>query len=107
LAVDDVEYKNDDYDIYANECIVKLTDGTVFSEGSRNVDITYKAGYEVVPYDIQLACKKLVALAFKETDSDRVGIQSQSFGDQNTSFVTSEFPDDIKKILNPHRKILI
>jgi hypothetical protein len=107
LAVDDVAYFSVDYVIYADEGIVKLTDGSVFSKGSRNVEIVYKAGHEIVPHDVQLSCLKLVALAFKETDSDRIGIVSQNFGDQSTSFVTSEFPDDIRKILNPHKKVLI
>jgi hypothetical protein len=107
LSVDEITCDSADYVIYADEGIIELVDGSLFTKDKLNVAITYEAGYEEIPPDIELCCQKLVALAFKETDSDRIGIASQSFGDQSTSFVTSEFPEDIKKILNSYKKILI
>jgi len=107
LSIDSIACDSGDYKVYASEGMIKLVDGSVFTKGNQNVEITYNAGYEAIPADIGLCCAKIVALTFKEIDSDRIGIASQTFGDQNTSFIISQFPEDIKKILNAYKKVLI
>ncbi len=40
-------------------------DGTIFDWGSKNIKVTYNAGYTTIPYEIQQACKKLMLLVKK------------------------------------------
>jgi len=106
LEIDSVACEDSDYAIYS-EGFIKLTDGSLFTKGDQNVTITYKAGYAQVPGDVQLCCTQLVAMKFKTINSDRIGIASQSFGDQNVGYAISEFPDDIKNILKTYQKVRI
>lgn len=103
LSIDSVAYDSSDYVVYS-EGRIRLVDGSVFTRGDQNVQVTYEAGYESVPEDVEMCCVELVAAKFKQIDSDRIGISSQSFGDQSVSFLESELTDKIKNVLNRYRK---
>lgn len=104
LAIDSITYEDSDF-VFYSEGKIKLTDGSVFTKGNQNVEISYTAGYSQIPEDVQLCCVELVAMKFKEIDSDRIGVTSQSFGDQSVSFGTSGLSGELKKILSAYKKI--
>jgi uncharacterized phiE125 gp8 family phage protein len=58
-------FEDDDYMIYEDQGMIKLDD-TYFQDGSKNVKITYSAGYAAIPNDIQMAVVQLAAAAYLE-----------------------------------------
>lgn len=64
--------------------------GASFPRGSQNVRITYRAGYDIIPYEIQQACKKLMLLYYGEVKKNKsLGKSSVSDGSgfsKTTSF---------------------
>jgi hypothetical protein len=90
-----------DYDrlVVYNDYAIYL-DGYTFVEGIKNYRLTYSAGYEECPLDIQNACKKIMKIAYDELKkSDSVGVASLS---QNSNFSRniSFDKDDVKRILD-------
>ncbi len=76
-----------------------ILDGNVFYEGIKNYRITYNAGYNECPADIQNACKKMVKLLYNELKKkDSVGISSVSQSSGYTNNISFE-KDDFNKIL--------
>ena len=53
-------------------------DGATFPEGVENIRLTYDAGYETTPNDIQNACKKLMKLTYMKIDHNLLGVSSKS-----------------------------
>jgi hypothetical protein len=58
--------------------------GYRFTEGIANVEFVYSAGYATVPFDIEQAIIKMVALQF--SDRKRIGVASTSQAGMSTSF---------------------
>jgi hypothetical protein len=50
--------------------------GLTFTKGIQNIQITYTAGYSQVPFDVELECRKMVALNWKK--SNWIGQKSQA-----------------------------
>jgi hypothetical protein len=72
-------------------------------KGPQNVQVTWTAGYELTPWDIQDACAELVATTYKELD--RLGYQSKSIGGEVISFKLADFPAAVKATLNLYRRV--
>jgi len=72
---------------------------------SRNgmVQVTYTAGYEEVPFDLEQACIEMVALHYGERE--RIGHQSKSIEGATVSFITRAMPDSVKARLAPYIKV--
>lgn len=81
-----------------------VLNGYAFTRGFQNVTISYTAGYAATPPEIEQACIELVALRYKERD--RIGQQSKAVGGEVVSFITKDFSDPIKTILNNYRKVV-
>lgn len=79
------------------------SDGYQFTRGTRNVQITYTAGYPVVPLDIEQACIELVAFRYRERD--RIGLKSKGLAGETTAFNTADLPDSVKTLLQQYRKV--
>lgn len=58
--------------------------GSYFTAGTRNVVVTYTAGWTAVPGDVEEAVIRLVALHFK--DRDRAGLAAQMVNGQTVDF---------------------
>jgi hypothetical protein len=82
---------------------IELTDYTCFSSGLRNVIVSYVAGWQRAP-GLVAAVAKWAAQIWR--DRDRLGIQSQSFAGQSTTF-TRAMPDDVKMLLAPYRPAIL
>lgn len=67
-----------DYDRLLNRGSYIYVEGAVFPEGTENIKLTYDAGYEIVPDDIQNACKKLMVLLYKKIDGQLLGMTTKS-----------------------------
>lgn len=71
--------------------------GYGFFGGVLNVSINYTAGFDTIPPDIERACIEWVAYQFE--GKTRIGYKSKTQGDQTTSFITDDMPDNVKKTL--------
>lgn len=58
--------------------------GSVFTDGTGNVEFTYSAGYATIPGDLEQAVIKMVCLQFQ--DRKRIGVASSSIAGESTSF---------------------
>jgi hypothetical protein len=82
---------------------IVLTDGTCFGSGLRNVIVSYIAGWQAAP-GLVFACAKWAAGIFR--DRDRLGIQSQGFAGQSTTY-TRKMPEDVALLLQPYRPAIV
>lgn len=71
------------------------------------VEITYTAGYDTPPADLSLAATKLIALEYKESRENRLGVEQEREGD--TQYVyskkDSEMPVNISKVLDRYKRV--
>jgi hypothetical protein len=67
------------------------------------IQITYTAGYESVPFDLEQACIELVALHYAERE--HVGHQSKSLGGETVSFITRAIPHSVEARIAPYKKV--
>jgi len=78
--------------------------GYRFTRGLQNVSITYAAGYASTPPEIKEAVTELVAYQYKSRD--RIGHSSKSLAGETVSFITSDFPANVRTILNNYKKVI-
>lgn len=71
------------------------------------VEITYTAGYDIPPADLQLAAIKLVALEYKDSREERLGVESDSEGAVKRTYSKkdSEMTLNISKVLDRYKKV--
>lgn len=78
-----------------------------FSEGERNIVITYSAGYSSanMPEDLKLACKMLVKTIYARRAQEVFGLDEYRLASVVRSVLTKEMPHEVKEILSRYRKI--
>lgn len=74
-----------------------------FPRGRSNCEVTYIAGYDVVPDDIEQACLEFVA--FKYNQRKHIDLASKAIAGETTSFIGSDIPAFIKVVLNQYKKV--
>lgn len=80
-------------------------DGYAMTRGVRNVAVTFDAGYEAVPLDIEQACIELCALAIKKDRADP-GVTSKSLAGESISLIATEMPAHVADIINSYRRVI-
>lgn len=92
-----------DYIIYLEEGWLKLKSiaahSSVWIKGDQDYEIIYDAGYDPLPDDIKLACRKWVANEFQKIEQKLHAVQSRNLGDEVINYQVSEIPADVKKLL--------
>jgi hypothetical protein len=77
--------------------------GYTFTKGFQNVSISYTAGYENVPGDIEQACIDLVSLKYKERE--RIGIQSKTLATESITYRIWDLNKETQQILREYQKV--
>lgn len=69
-----------------------------FLSGEENIKIVYTAGYAVadVPQDLKFAARKWVAKLYKDYNAGIHNIQSQTIGENTTTYSVVKVPDEVK-----------
>jgi hypothetical protein len=67
------------------------------------IQVTYTAGFETVPYDLEQACIELVAFRYRERE--RIGHQSKSIAGETVSYITQAMPDSVKRAIAPYKRV--
>jgi len=92
-------YAFDDRNIY----LLPGSNVGVFSEGVRNVEVSYTAGYEAIPEDIEQAAIEYCAKKYK--DRARIGLTSEGMAGQQTSFSQSDLTADTQANLKRYKRV--
>lgn len=72
--------------------------GNSSGQGAQNVVVSYTAGYNPIPLDLEQATIELVAARFKARD--RVGLKSKTMGGETMSYDLSALPQYVVDLLN-------
>jgi uncharacterized phiE125 gp8 family phage protein len=75
-----------------------------FTNGQQNISIQYTAGYASVPLDLEQACIELVALRYRERS--RIGVNTQTLGQETTSYQNIDMPPSVKTALAQYKKVV-
>lgn len=87
--------------------LIYMLQGHIFCAGTRyRVDYTTGYAQASVPIMLKQACCRVVDRAIKVAEG-KDGVTSESFGDQTTAFSFNRWPDDLKQMLEPYRKITV
>ena len=105
VTVDPTKYKADSEGFP----FIELTDGTVFTRGTKNVVISYTAGYGTltlgtIPQDVVQACIELVAWRF--TERTRIQQSSKSMGGEVVSFQTGAGAQSTMVLLAQYKRVI-
>lgn len=90
----------DTEDYFEEDGILTLAYGK-FTRGKENYRISYTAGFDTIPYDLQYLCMKLVGNAL----NNQAGIKSESLGDHSVTFGDVMEDPTAENIINKYRKI--
>lgn len=84
--------------------IVRLR-GYQFTEGVKNVEITYTAGYATTPADVRQAVVEMTALKFRERL--HVGTSSQTIAGQSATYLPAFVPRSVQDVIDAYRKVIV
>jgi len=78
-----------------------VLEGGEFPLGWQNIKVTYKTGYQVLPYDIKMAIKKLCKIEFDEAPfgDNRLGVMNRNKSNSSALEVTNLDKEARNKIL--------
>ena len=88
--------------IYSGRQIKFVTD--LPPRGPGTIVVSYTAGYEAVPWDIQQAAITIAALYYKR--KSRLGEVSKIVGGETISFSQKDVPDDVKTSLDQWKSMV-
>ncbi len=86
---------------YQHGDLVRLR-GRAFTAGEGNVEITYEAGYAVVPSDVNQAVLEVAGLMYRERD--RYGQQSKTMGGESVAFYYTP-PSRVMATIEAYRRV--
>lgn len=96
LPLDSGDFTCDDFAVY-------LLNGRRFPRGLQNVQVTYVAGYDSVPVDLQQACIETVGLRWRERD--RIGQSSKAMQGETTAFTITDFPPQVLTLMRSYQRV--
>ena len=77
-----------------------------FLEGTRNISVEYKAGYNPIPKDLELATLILIKNVYQKRSEEVFGATNYSVGGLSVAF-DKDIPMEAKQILNHYRRTLV
>lgn len=79
--------------------------GYSFCRGYQNVSVTYVAGFDTTPPDIEQATNMIVADWYKNQRGARLGIAAEAIEGQSISYVQRPMPTAAQSILQQYKKV--
>ena len=98
LWINDSVVDGDDYEVNEDHIYYKCG----FSKDHKNIRITYKAGYAIIPDDIEAKCLELIKMAYdkdKDLKTEKIGPYSITFFD-NRSEIIKNVRNDLSTHIN-------
>lgn len=115
VLLDGVEI-TDTVELISDEGLLALTDGSTFSEGTRNVVVDFNGGFdpENIPSELaqpwaslQYAATYLVAINFTRIDAENIGVASEKFNQVEVKYDPTDIPVLVKRVLDRFRRVSI
>lgn len=100
----------DDILLKEEEGIIYLPDTaalTTFTSGTRNVTLTYNAGYVDIPSELVFAATQLVVIQFNRITQENVGVIEEEMPKVKVKYDKTDIPESVQRILNRYRKVFI
>lgn len=94
----------------ADEGIIYLPDTatlTSFTSGTRNVTLTYNAGYSTIPSELVFAATQLVVIQFNRIIQENIGVVEEENPKVKVKYDKTDIPESVQRILNRYRKVYI
>lgn len=82
---------------------IGLKGGYVFTPGIVNVTLTYTAGYEQTPEDLEQAVIELIGLRYREME--RIGLKSKVLAGEQVNYMVDALPDSVKLLLKNYKRV--
>ena len=82
--------------------VIRL-DGLLFSQGLRNIKVTYVGGFAEIPPDLEQAAIELVWAAREKGVNNLVGVRSRSVADGNVQYVNLGWGSLVEDIIAKYR----
>jgi len=76
-----------------------------FTRSMKGTKVVYSAGYSVVPLDLSMAVKQIVAKQFKVAEKKMFAEGSYSVGDTTITLSPDAYPKDALKVLDSYRRV--
>jgi len=92
----------DDYVLDSDRGLIQLLSGS-FTDGVRNVKVTYTAGESSVPTDVAQACIMLTAAWFHRGREAADGLEGRTVAEVSQRFAREELPESVQRVLSAHR----
>jgi len=89
-------FQFDKYGLYA-------TGGYAFPRAVRNVIVNYRAGYEVIPFDLAQAVIELVLLKFRRRD--KLDIQARMIAQETISYTSGDMNKSTRSVFDQYRMV--
>lgn len=86
------------------DAAVLLTGGLKFGRGVMNVEISYRAGYETIPGDVELAAIEGAALVYKRRG--HLDVSSQALAGSTTSYLIEAMPEVVAAVINTYKRVV-
>ena len=103
LWINDDKVDEDDYEV--NKDHIYYNSG--FSEGHKNIRLTYYAGYITIPEDLKLAVKIICKSIYQKREEEIFGVRGYSVGDIRTDCEGGDIPKEALNILDSYKKVFI
>jgi phosphoribosyl-AMP cyclohydrolase len=94
----------DDIYIDSENGMIVYKDG-IWTRGLANIKVIYNAGYESVPYDLQLSIQEAVAYFWERKEQKLWAKSSVSKGDTSVTRITQSLPDTVTAVWDRYRRI--
>lgn len=102
VKLDGQELPADDYAWYSVPGVLRRRRGC-WPEGVQNIEVTYTAGYDWVPPDVEQAVILLVSAWFKTDISDFSNLLSEAGG----VIRPEAMPSRVRALLDPYRRVFL
>ena len=82
-----------------------ICSGQYFAKGRQNVNVQYSAGYAVTPYDVELACKQILALTYKKHGWIGQKSRAMGMGAGSESYVDFDVPPMAEAVIVAYTRV--
>lgn len=76
--------------------------GFKFDKGKKNVVISYDAGFNDVPADVEQAVTELAGLRYMETTKDRIGVMAEALAGNTVSYNQKDMPESVSSVADKY-----
>lgn len=108
LSATDYKIKGNYIEFTGDMKVYTMAGSVIYSNDiASEVILTYTAGFDPIPNDLSLAATKLVAIEYKDSRENRLGVEMESEGDVKFTYSKkdSEMPLNISCVLDRYKKV--